>query len=98
MNLPFLHSMPSSRRKLATAAALLLCLPLAACGERPQTKTPEADTSLGHEVRKATDQARKELSEQEAARATPDRLTPLRERVGQHERNIQALQKELGSK
>ena len=52
---------------------------------------------MGNEQR-ALDQARKELSEQEAARATPDRLTPLRERVGQHERNIQALQKELGSK
>ena len=47
---------------------------------------------------RALDQARKELAEQEAARATPDRLAPYRERVGQHERNIQALQKELGSK
>lgn len=72
MNLPFLHSMPSSRRKLATAAALLLCLPLAACGERPQTKTPEADTSLGHEVRKATDQARKELSENNISVSSKD--------------------------
>lgn len=47
---------------------------------------------------RALDQARKELAEQEAARATPDRLAPYRERVGQHERNIQALQKELGSR
>ena len=72
MNLPFLHSMPSSRRTLATAAALLLCLPLVACGERPQTKTPEADTSLGHEVRKATDQARKELSENNISVSSKD--------------------------
>ena len=56
----------------APLLALLLCLPLAACGERPQTKTPEADTSLGHEVRKATDQARKELSENNISVSSKD--------------------------
>ena len=56
----------------ASLLALLLCLPLAACGERPQTKTPEADTSLGHEVRKATDQARKELSENNISVSSKD--------------------------
>ncbi len=40
-------------------------------------------------------QAKKELAEQEAARTPPDRLVAYRERVGQHERNIQAIQKEL---
>ncbi len=44
------------------------------------------------------EQARKELAEQEAAKGGPsDRSAPYRDRVGQHERNIQAIQKELGS-
>jgi hypothetical protein len=44
------------------------------------------------------EQARKELAEQEAAHGGPsDRAVPYRERVGQHERNIQAIQKELGN-
>lgn len=41
------------------------------------------------------DQARKDLAEQEAQRATADRLVSYRDRVGQHERNIQAIQKEM---
>ena len=41
--------------------------------------------------------ARKDLSEQQAAGANGDRLAPYRDRVGQHERNIQAIQKELGN-
>ncbi len=44
------------------------------------------------------EQARKELAEQEATRGGPsDRTAPYRDRVGQHERNIQAIQKELGN-
>jgi hypothetical protein len=44
------------------------------------------------------EQAKKELAEQEATRGGPsDRAVPYRERVGQHERNIQAIQKELGN-
>ncbi|WP_295006383.1 DUF4124 domain-containing protein [uncultured Dechloromonas sp.] len=44
------------------------------------------------------EQARKELAEQEAAKGGPsDRTAPYRDRVGQHERNIQAIQKELGN-
>lgn len=43
------------------------------------------------------EQARKDLSEQQAAGASGDRLAPYRDRVGQHERNIQAIQKELGN-
>lgn len=43
------------------------------------------------------EQARKELSEQQAAGSASDRIAPYRDRVGQHERNIQAIQKELGN-
>lgn len=44
------------------------------------------------------EQARKELAEQEAIRgASAERTAPYRDRVGQHERNIQAIQKELGN-
>jgi len=43
------------------------------------------------------EQTRRDLAEQEKAGPAGDRLTPYRERVGQHERNIQALQKELGN-
>ena len=43
------------------------------------------------------EQAKKELAEQEATRGPSDHLVPYRERVGQHERNIQAIQKELGN-
>lgn len=51
------------------------------------------------------DLAKKELSEQESIRGgdekaypkASDRLVPYKERVAQHERNIQAVQKELGN-
>ena len=43
--------------------ALAMALPLAACGERPQTNDPAADTTLGQKVREATDVARKQLAE-----------------------------------
>ena len=47
------------------------------------------------------EQARKELAEQEALRTAgdnrQDRILPYKDRVGQHERNIQAIQKELGN-
>ena len=44
------------------------------------------------------DQARKELSEQENVRGGPsDRLMPYRDRISQHERNIQAIQRELSN-
>lgn len=46
---------------------------------------------------RSLDQARKDLGEQEGLRAPADRLAPYRDRVGQHERNIQAIQKELGN-
>jgi hypothetical protein len=47
---------------------------------------------------RSLEQAKKELAEQEATRGGPsDRTVPYRERVGQHERNIQAIQKELSN-
>jgi hypothetical protein len=44
---------------------------------------------------RSLEQARRDLSEQEALRVSPDRLAPYRDRVAQHERNIQAIQREL---
>lgn len=45
---------------------------------------------------RSLEQAKKELAELEATRgASSERMLPYRERVGQHERNIQAIQKEL---
>ena len=54
---------------------------------------------------RSLEQAKKELAEQEAVRMGDernyqrvlDRLQPYKDRVGQHERNIQAIQKELGA-
>ncbi len=46
---------------------------------------------------RSLEQARKDLSEQEALRGSAERLAPYKDRVAQHERNIQAIQKELGN-
>ena len=50
---------------------------------------------------RSLEQARKELAEQEALRTAndgrQDRILPYKDRVGQHERNIQAIQKELSN-
>lgn len=46
---------------------------------------------------RALDQARRELAEQEAARGGGERSAPYRDRVAQHERNLQAIQKELAN-
>ena len=56
------------------------------------------DQELAIEMR-SLEQAKKELAEQEAIRSpgAPERAAPYRERVGQHERNIQAIQKELAN-
>lgn len=43
------------------------------------------------------DQAKKDLAEQEALRTSSERAAPYRDRVTQHERNIQAIQKELSA-
>lgn len=55
------------------------------------------DQELASEQR-SLETARRELAEQEAVRGGPsDRLMPYRDRVAQHERNIQAIQKELSN-
>ena len=46
---------------------------------------------------RSLEQARKDLSEQEALRGPADRQAPYRDRVAQHERNIQAIQKEISN-
>lgn len=48
---------------------------------------------------RSLEQAKRDLTEQEAVRAPggAERLAPYRERVAQHERNLQAIQKELSA-
>jgi hypothetical protein len=41
--------------------------------------------------------ARRDLAEQEAARVGDERLLPYRDRIAQHERNLEAIQKELAN-
>lgn len=47
----------------APLLALMLCLPLIACGKRPQADDPLGEASIGQKVREATNKARKELVE-----------------------------------
>lgn len=54
------------------------------------------DQELAGEQR-SLEQARKDLSEQESLRGPVERLAPYRDRVAQHERNIQAIQRELAN-
>lgn len=55
------------------------------------------EQELGAEQRNL-ERARKELGEQERVAADkPDRLLPYKDSVAQHERNIQAIQKELSN-
>ena len=57
------------------------------------------DQELAGEQR-SLEQARKELAEQESLRPgadSRDRVAPYKDRVAQHERNIQAIQKELAN-
>lgn len=43
------------------------------------------------------DEAKRSIAEQEQARATTDRLQPLKDRLALHERNLVALKKEIGN-
>jgi hypothetical protein len=54
------------------------------------------DQEMAGEQR-SLEQARKDLTEQEALRGSAERLLPYRDRVAQHERNIQAIQRELSN-
>jgi len=95
------NAMPAPRAKPAGAAAN----PSPAGFPRVQEDTQKArdgdrrhilDQELAGEQR-SLELARKELADQQAAGASGDRLAPYRDRVAQHERNIQAIQKELGN-
>ena len=46
---------------------------------------------------RSLEQARKDFNEQEVLRGSVERLAPYKDRVAQHERNIQAIQKELSN-
>ena len=95
------NSMPAPKVKQPGAAAN----PSPAGFPRVQEDTQKArdgdrrmilEQELAGEQR-SLEQARKELAEQQAAGSVGDRLAPYRDRVSQHERNIQAIQKELGN-
>lgn len=98
------NSLPAPRTPAARASAN----PTPAGFPRVQEDTQKARDSdrrhileqeLAGEQRKL-DLARKELSEQEAVRGTiggAERTAPYRDRVAQHERNLQAIQKELAN-
>lgn len=95
------NSMPAPKAKPAGAAAN----PSPAGFPRVQEDAQKArdgdrrhilEQELAGEQR-SLEQAKKELAEQQAAGATGDRAAPYRDRVAQHERNIQAIQKELGN-
>ena len=45
----------------APLLALALCLPLLACGERPQADDPLGEASIGQKVREATNRAPDEV-------------------------------------
>lgn len=95
------NAMPAPRARPVGAAAN----PSPAGFPRVQEDTQKArdgdrrmilDQELAGEQR-SLEQAKKELADQQAAGGTGDRLAPYRDRVAQHERNIQAIQKELGN-
>ena len=57
-----------------------------------------ADGAMGTMIQqRKLDEARKELAAQDAAHAGAERTAPYRDRIAQHERNLQALQKELAN-
>ena len=96
------NSLPAPKAKPAGAAANPSPAGFPRVGEDTQ-KARDGDRrhileqELAGEQRNL-DQAKKELADQEAVRGGPsDRAAPYRERVEQHERNIQAIQKELGN-
>jgi hypothetical protein len=104
-------SMPAPKARSASSGAA--ANPSPAGFPRIQEDTQKArdtdrrrilEQELAGELRNL-DQARKDLTEQESIRGgddknalkVQDRLVPYKERVAQHERNIQAVQKELGN-
>jgi hypothetical protein len=95
-------SLPAPRPKAASSAA---ANPSPAAFPRVAEDTQKArdgdrrrilEQELASEQR-SLEAARKDLSDQEAARVSPDRLLPYKDRVGLHERNIQAINRELSN-
>ena len=95
------NALPAPKAKLPSAATN----PSPAGFPRVQEDTQKArdgdrrhilEQELAGEQR-SLEQAKKELADQQAAGSVGDRLAPYRDRVAQHERNIQAIQKELGN-
>lgn len=77
-------------------------------GDAQKARDNDRRTILEQELvneKKSLEQARKDLAEQEAVRfgdernfqRVKDRLLPFQERVAQHERNVQALEKEIAN-
>jgi hypothetical protein len=98
---PAQASVPASRARQPSATAN----PTPAGFPRVQEDTQRArdldrrhilDQELAGEQR-SLEQARKDLAEQEASRGSAERLLSYRDRVAQHERNIQAIQRELSN-
>lgn len=96
------NSLPAPKARPAGAAANPSPAGFPRVGEDTQ-KSRDGDRRhiLEQELageQRSLESAKKELAEQEAAKGGPsDRTAPYRDRVGQHERNIQAIQKELGN-
>lgn len=98
------NSMPAPKAKAPSAASN----PTPASFPKVQEDTQKArdgdrrhilEQELAGEQR-SLDQAKKELAEQQAqpaAAGSADRTAPYRDRVAQHERNIQAIQKEISN-
>ncbi len=97
------NSMPAPKAKASAASN-----PTPASFPKVQEDTQKArdgdrrhilEQELAGEQR-SLDQAKKELAEQQAqpaAAGSADRTAPYRDRVAQHERNIQAIQKEISN-
>ena len=107
------NTLPAARPKAAGAASGAAANPSPAGFPKVQEDTQKArdtdrrrilEQELSGEQRNL-DQAKKDLAEQEAVRNGDernyqkmlDRVQPYKDRVAQHERNIQAIQKELSN-
>jgi hypothetical protein len=95
------NTVPAPRAPAARAAANPTPASFPRVGQDAQ-RARDADRrhileqELAGEQRKL-DQARKELAEREAASGGLERALPYRDRVAQHERNLQAIQRELAN-
>lgn len=91
-------TVPSSSSKAKSVAPSPADFPRVS-GDTQRSRDNDRMTILRQEMaseQKNLDDARKALSEQEAARAPADRLQSWRDRIALHTRNLDALQRELG--